>query len=46
MIVDTFSRLAYPEMYTGVVAMSVLGLVLYFVVDYLERVLCPYLFVK
>ena len=45
-IVDTFSRVAYPEMYAGVVAMSVLGLVLYFVVDYLERAWCPYLFVK
>ncbi|MBI5651430.1 MAG: ABC transporter permease [Chloroflexi bacterium] len=45
-ITDTFSRVAYPEMYAGVVAMSLLGLVLYFVVDYLERVLCPYLFAK
>ncbi len=45
-IVDTFQRVAYAEMYAGVVAMSLLGLVLYFVVDYLERVLCPYLFVK
>ncbi|MBM3127553.1 MAG: ABC transporter permease [Chloroflexi bacterium] len=45
-IVDTFQRIAFPEMYAGVVAMSVLGLVLYFVVDYLERILCPYLFVK
>lgn len=43
-IVDTFSRIAYPEMYAGVVAMSILGLVLYFIVDWLERVLCPYLF--
>lgn len=45
-IVDTFQRIAYPEMYAGVVAMSVLGLVLYFIVDFLERRLCPYLFVK
>ncbi len=45
-IVDTFSRLAYPEMYAGVVAMSLLGLVLYFFVDYLEKTLCPYLFAK
>ncbi len=45
-IVDTFSRLAYPEMYAGVVAMSLLGIILYFVVDYLERTLCPYLFAK
>ncbi len=43
-IVETFSRLAYPEMYAGVVAMSLLGLILYFCVDYLERALCPYLF--
>lgn len=45
-IVDTFQRLAYPEMYAGVVAMSVLGLLLYFVVDYMERTLCPYLFAR
>ena len=45
-IVDTFQRLAYAEMYAGVVAMSLLGLILYFVVDYLEHVLCPYLFAK
>ena len=45
-IVDTFQRLAYAEMYAGVVAMSLLGLILYFVVDYLEHALCPYLFAK
>ena len=45
-IVDTFQRIAYPEMYAGVIAMSLLGLILYFVVDYLERKLCPYLFAK
>lgn len=45
-IVDTFSRVAYPEMYAGVAAMSILGLTLYFVVDFLERAWCPYLFVK
>ena len=45
-IIDTFSRVAYPEMYAGVVAMSLLGLVLYFIVDYLERAWCPYLLSK
>jgi NitT/TauT family transport system permease protein len=45
-IVDTFQRIAYPEMYAGIVAMSTLGLGLYFVVDFLERKLCPYLFAK
>lgn len=32
----------YPAMYAGVVAMSLLGLGLYFSVDWLERVLCPW----
>lgn len=45
-IVDTFQRIAYPEMYAGIVAMSLLGLGLYFVVDFLEHRLCPYLFAK
>ena len=32
----------YPAMYAGVVAMSLLGLGLYFTVDWLERLLCPW----
>jgi ABC-type nitrate/sulfonate/bicarbonate transport system permease component len=32
----------YPAMYAGVVAMSLLGLGLYFTVDWLEKVLCPW----
>jgi len=44
-IVQTWSRVAYAEMYAGVVAMSLLGLALYVVVDKLERQLCPWLFV-
>ncbi len=35
----------YPSMYAGIVAMSLLGLGLYFVVDWLERKLCPWQFV-
>ena len=42
-IVETWGRLAYAEMYAGVVAMSLLGLALYFVVNRLERQLCPWL---
>ncbi len=34
----------YPTMYAGVVAMSVLGLGLYFVVDWLEKKLCKWQF--
>jgi NitT/TauT family transport system permease protein len=33
----------YPAMYAGVVAMSLLGLGLYFGVDYAEKRLCPWL---
>ena len=34
----------YPKMYAGVVAMSLLGLGLYFLVDGLQRKLCPWQF--
>ncbi len=33
----------YPAMYAGIVAMSLLGLGLYFTVDWLEKRLCPWL---
>ena len=36
----------YPAMYAGIVAMSVLGFGLYFVVDWLEKILCPWQNVK
>lgn len=36
----------YPAMYAGVVAMSLLGLGLYFTVDWLEKRLCPWLYVS
>jgi NitT/TauT family transport system permease protein len=42
-IIETWGRLAYPEMYAGVVAMSLLGLLLYIAVDRLQRRLCPWL---
>jgi len=45
-IVETWGRLAYAEMYAGVVAMSLLGLILYFVVGRLESRLCPWLAVS
>jgi len=38
--------LDYPVMYAGVLAMSLLGLGLYFTVDWLERRLCPWKFVE
>jgi ABC-type nitrate/sulfonate/bicarbonate transport system permease component len=36
----------YPAMYAGIVAMSLLGLGLYFSVDWLERRLCKWQFAK
>ena len=36
----------YPAMYAGILAMSLLGLGLYFGVDWLEKRLCPWLFVE
>jgi ABC-type nitrate/sulfonate/bicarbonate transport system permease component len=42
-IVETWGRLDYAEMYAGVVAMSLLGLALYFVVDKLQQRMCPWL---
>ena len=38
--------LDYPAMYAGVIAMSLLGLGLYFSVDWLERKWCPWKFVN
>ena len=35
----------YPAMYAGVIAMSLLGLGMYFLVDWLERWLCPWKYV-
>lgn len=45
-IVDSWGRLAYPEMYAGVIAMSLLGLMFYFLVDFLERRLAPWMFAR
>lgn len=38
--------LNYPAMYAGVIMMSLLGLGLYFSVDWLEKWLCPWLYAK
>ncbi len=36
-LIEAWSTLRYPEMYAGVLAMSLLGLFLYFVIDGLEK---------
>jgi ABC-type nitrate/sulfonate/bicarbonate transport system permease component len=45
-IVETWGRLAYAQMYAGVMAMSLLGLSLYVVVDRLQQRLAPWLLVS
>jgi NitT/TauT family transport system permease protein len=45
-MVESWSRVAYPEMYAGVLAMSLLGLALYYLTDALERRLAPWLFLE
>jgi len=38
--------LNYPAMYAGIVALSLMGLGLYFSVDWMEHRLCPWLYVR
>jgi len=41
-LVESWGALRYPQMYAGVLAMSLLGLLLYFVIDALDRRLVPW----
>ena len=41
-ITETWSVLKYPQMYSGVLAMSLLGLLFYFIIDVLDRRLCSW----
>jgi len=45
-MIESWSRVAYPEMYAGVVAMSLLGLALYYLTDWLEHRLAPWRFLE
>lgn len=42
LIVDAWSRVAYPDMYAAILALSLLGLGLFAAVDVAERLLCPW----
>jgi ABC-type nitrate/sulfonate/bicarbonate transport system permease component len=41
-VVESWGALRYTDMYAGVLAMSLLGLGLYFLVDWLDHRLCPW----
>jgi NitT/TauT family transport system permease protein len=42
LIVDAWTRVAYPEMFAAILSLSLLGLLLFGVVDALEKVICPW----
>jgi NitT/TauT family transport system permease protein len=42
LIVDAWTRFAYPEMYAAILALSILGLLLFILTDVLEFVICPW----
>ncbi|NQU66135.1 MAG: ABC transporter permease [SAR324 cluster bacterium] len=43
-IVETYQVLLYPEMYAGILGMSLLGLILYFLIHFLERTVNKHLY--
>jgi ABC-type nitrate/sulfonate/bicarbonate transport system permease component len=45
-IVETYQVLLYPEMYAGILGMSLLGLTLYFLIDYLEQAVNKHLYLE
>ncbi|MDR0785770.1 MAG: ABC transporter permease [Treponema sp.] len=42
LIVDAWTRVAYPEMFAAILSLSLLGLLLFGAVDVLERIICPW----
>lgn len=44
--VEAWGRMAYPEMYAGVIAMAALGLITYILLDRLERRACEWMVVR
>lgn len=45
-LMDTWSRLAFDKMYAGVIAMALLGLSLYILLDWLERKICRWKYLE
>ena len=43
LIVDAWTRIAYTEMYAAILALSILGLLLFLITDLAERIFCPWL---
>ncbi len=45
-IMDAWTRVNYVEMFAGILSLSILGLFLFLVVDLVERLFCPWLFLE
>ncbi|MBM1001594.1 MAG: ABC transporter permease subunit [Desulfofustis sp. PB-SRB1] len=45
-VIETYQVLRYPQMYTGIMAMGLLGLALYLVIQTIERRFCKHRFVS
>jgi NitT/TauT family transport system permease protein len=43
-IFETWSRVNYPEMFAGIIAISIQGFLLFLLVDFLQRAICPWLY--
>jgi NitT/TauT family transport system permease protein len=43
LIMDAWTRISYAEMYAGIMALSLLGLLLFVLVDLIETFLCPWM---
>ena len=43
LIMDAWTRISYPEMYAAIMALSLLGLLLFVLIDVFEFLLCPWL---
>ena len=41
-IQDAWSRINYIDMYSGIVILSILGLILFIILDYIESVVCKW----
>jgi NitT/TauT family transport system permease protein len=42
LIIDAWTRINYPEMYAAIFTLSFLGLILFVIVDFAEKILCPW----
>lgn len=44
-IMNTWAVMKYVDMFAGILALSLMGLLIFKIIDYLERKLCPWIFI-